>query len=127
MGYDVEFIQIAAADGLPFPVPDAEAKKLLKKPAAFKDTAEVRELLLKLPGTKAGQGDAVDYVGQGLNYAKFTVKKDRIHVENNCGPKELLKIHGHLAAQLPNLFILDVQSGQLHTAKSLQEWWARPL
>ncbi len=127
MGYDVEFIQLPSADGLKFPVPDADAKKLLKKATSFKDTAKVRDLLLKLPGAKAGKGDAIDYVGQGLNYARFTVKKDRIHVENNCGPRELLKIHEHLIAQLQNLCILDVQSGQLHTAKSLQEWWAKPL
>ena len=127
MGYDVEFIQLASAEGLKFPVEAPQAAKLVKKPAGIGEPAVVRELLLAIPGAKAGPGDAVDYIGKGLNYARLTVKPDRIHVENNCGPKELLKIHEHLSAKLPKLLIHDLQSGQLHTARSLQEWWAKPL
>ena len=127
MSYDVEFVRLGSVDGIDFPLAQAAAEKALKKPAAIGEPAAVRSWLLTLPGAKAGPGEAIDYIGQGLNYARLTVKPDRIHVENNCGPKELLKIYEHLNAKFPNLVIHDLQSGQVHTAKSLQEWWARPL
>jgi hypothetical protein len=121
VSYDVELVQLPSLNGIKFPVAQADTAKLLKKPSPFKDPKSIRESLLALEGAKAGPKDAVDY------FARLTVKPDRVFVENNCGPKELLKIHEHLAAQLPNLVIFDLQSGQLHSRKSLEEWWARPL
>jgi hypothetical protein len=127
VSYDVELVQLPSLEGIKFPVAKADTAKLLKKPLAFKDPKSVRELLLALSGAKAGPQDAVDYVGKGLNFARLTVKSDRVFVENNCGPRELFIIHQHLAAKFPNLVILDLQSGQVHSCKSLEEWWARPL
>src|SRR5436190_16040303 len=83
VGYDVEFIRLPSPNGLKFPVESAEAHKLLKKPAGIGEPAEVRELLLSLAGAKPGPDDTVDYIGSGLNYARLTIKPDRIHVENN--------------------------------------------
>jgi hypothetical protein len=127
LGYDVEFVLAPSTQGLKFPMEPAQAAKLLKKPAGIGEPAQVRDLLLALSGAKPGPGESIDYIGQGLNYARLTVKPDRIHVENNCGPRELLKIHEHLAGKFPSILIHDLQSGHLHTAKSLQEWWAKPL
>lgn len=127
MSYDVELVQLPSLEGIKFPVAKADTAKLLKKPTAFKDPKAVRELLLALTGAKEGPDKAVDYMGKGLNFARLTVKPDRVFVENNCGPKELIKIHEHIAAKFPNLVIHDLQSGQLHSRKSLEEWWARPL
>jgi hypothetical protein len=127
LGYDVELIQIPAEPGLNFPVEAVQAKALLKKASPFASAAAVREALLKIAGCKAGPGEAVDFIGRGLSYARFTIKPDRIHVENNCSAKELLKVHEELAQTWPDLRILDVQSKQLHSPQSFAAWWAKPL
>jgi hypothetical protein len=127
LGYDVEFVRLPSTAGLKFPVDATQTEKLLKEPAGIGEPSEIRALLLSLPGAKPGPEDTIDYIGAGLNYARLAVKPDRIHIENNCGPKELLKIHEHLSAKLQNLLIHDLQSGQLHTAESLKEWWSKPL
>lgn len=127
MGYDVDFVTVPSLKELTLPLKDDAAKKALKKPEPFKDAAQIKAALLKLEGAKPGPGEAIDYVGKGFNYARLTVHADRVHVENNCGPRELLKIYDHVAAQVPNLAILDLQSGQLHSRQSLEEWWSKPL
>ncbi len=88
---------------------------------------EVRTALLGLPGAKPGPAEAIDYLGQGLSYAKLYVRATAIHVDNNLNSKELLKIYSHLLGALPDLLILDLQNGRLHDAASYAEWWSRPL
>lgn len=127
MGYDLELIRITEEAGLVFPVESGAARKLLSKPAPLGDPAKAREALLKIPGCRPGSGDAVDFIGRGLSYARFTVKPDRIHVDNNCSARELLKVHEELARTWPDLRILDVQSKQLHSPESFAAWWAKPL
>ena len=127
MSYDVRFVQVSLPPGIEPPVGGAAAQEALKSATPIEDTAGVRELLLKVEGSRPGPNDAVDYVGRGLNNARLYVRREGIHVENNCGPRELLKIYSELSKQLPNLYILDLQSEQLHDARSLEAWWSRPL
>lgn len=127
MSYDVRFVQVPLPAGAEFPVAGAEAQAALKSATPIRDTAGIRELLLKVEGSRPGPNDAVDYVGRGLNNARMYVRPEGIHVENNCGPRELLKIYSELGRQLPNLYIFDLQSEQLHDARSLEAWWSRPL
>jgi hypothetical protein len=127
MGYDVDFVQLDVPPGTALPVEGASAKKLLKGRRPLTDTVAARAALLKVQGSKPGPNDAVDYVGAGLNYARLFIRPDAIHVENNCGVRELLKIYDTLKAALPGLLILDLQSGIVHDGASLQQWWARPL
>jgi hypothetical protein len=123
----VEFVLIPAPPKRPFPVDAAEAERLLASAAGIGDPAKVREALLKVKGCRPGPADSVDYVGAGLSYARLFVRDKAIHVENNCGPRDLLKLYEALRKTHPGLLILDVQSRQLHTAESLREWWAKPL
>lgn len=127
MGYDLEFVQIPQPAGLSFPLGGPHAEALISQATPIADPAPVRAALLKVPGCRPGPGDAVDYLGRGLSYARFTIQANRVHVENNCSASELLKVHAQLAAALPGLLIHDLQSRQLHTPESYAAWWARPL
>ncbi len=127
MSYDVEFVKVDVPSGTPFPVSPQEADKLVKRRQALPDSGKLRKRLMELNGAKPGPDQAIDYVGNGLNYARFFVEKDRIRVENNCGVPELLKIYEALRNDCPGLAIYDIQSRQLHNAKSLLAWWSRPL
>lgn len=127
MSYDVQLIQVPVPPKTSFPLDESGAKKLMKDRLKFDEPTVVRELLLKMDGCREGPDKSVDFVGRALSYARFVVKKDLIHVENNCGPKELLKIYGELLKQFPKLLILDLQSHQLHNAASFEQWWSRPL
>ena len=127
MGYDVEFVQVAIEKGTSFPVAADIAKKLLIKTVPFKDPAAVTQLLSGLEGAKPGPAGAIDYLAKGLNYARFTVQADRMHVENNLNCMELLRVFEKLRPRYPALLILDVQSGQLHDVASFKAWWSKPL
>jgi len=127
VGYDVQFVQIPATVKVSFPVDADRAKVLLEKAQGLEDPDAVRSALLELEGCRPGPGDAVDYLGPGLNYARLFVRNDVVHVENNCSARELLKIYGKVVALQPALLILDLQSRQLHNAESYREWWSRPL
>jgi hypothetical protein len=127
LGYNVEFIQIAPQNGMTFPVGPAQSEALVRQAVPIANPAAVREVLLNVKGCKPGLDDGIDFVGQGLSYARFFILEDRIHVENNCSAKELIKVHGQLAELLPGLLILDLQNRQLHDAPSFAAWWAKPL
>ena len=127
MGYDVQFIQIDVSSKTSFPVEEGKANKLLSRAGAFDDPEAVRAMLLEIEGCRPGPGDAVDFLGRGLSHARFFVKDEAIHVENDCSAGDLLKIFKRLAEDHPNLLILDLQSKQLHSPTSFAEWWARPL
>lgn len=127
MGYDVEFVQIAAPANTKFPVTGPDSNALLKKRSRLVDPQGLRTALLKLQGCRGGPGPAIDYNGAGLNYARLLIHEDRIFVENSCGARDLLKIYRHLLGVCPDLLILDLQSRQLHDADSLEQWWSRPL
>ena len=127
MGYDVEFVQIRLSSKVVFPVDAAEGKKLRARAASFNDPNAVRKALLEIPGCRPGPGEAIDYVGRGLNCARLSIRQDAIHVENNCNARELLKLHEVLTRSYPDLLLVDLQSQQLHSAASFAEWWSRPL
>jgi hypothetical protein len=127
VGYDVELVQVESPAGTRFPTSVESAKILLKKTTPLKDPATITQILSSLKGAKPGRGGTIDYVGKGLSYARFTVGKDRVHVDNNLNCAELLKVYDTLQAAAPNLLILDLQSGQLHDSTSYREWWAKPL
>jgi len=127
VSYDVQLIQVTVPAKTSFPLDEGQSKTLLKSRLKFDKPAAVRELLLKIEGCRSGPDESVDFVGRALSYARFFVKDDMIHIENNCGPKELLKIHSQLVKKYPKLFIFDLQSGQLHNAASFEQWWSRPL
>ena len=127
MGYDVEFLQIPVPPGLNFPVAAETAKSLRSNVISFDDVERLRAELHSLEGCRPGPKKTVDYLGRGLNYARLTVKKNRIHVENNASVPELLKIYRQLAEKYPTLVILDLQNQQLHDADSFSRWWAKPL
>lgn len=127
MGYDIEMIPMRLPSETKFPVEPAAASKLIAQSAMAMDAKAVREALLKIPGCKPGPDDSVDYLGAGLSYARMHVKPKAVHIENNCGPKDLLKIQAGLAEVVGPMFILDLQSGQLHDSTSFAQWWAKPL
>ena len=127
MSYDVQFIQVPVPPKTSFPLEESGAKKLMKDRLKFDDLPAVRELLLTIDGCREGPDESIDFLGRALSYARLIVKKDMIHIENNCGPKELLKIFGVLEKQFPKLLIFDLQSHQLHNAGSFEQWWSRPL
>ena len=127
MSYDIDFVQVALDKGVSCPIDAASTKKLLKKTAPFKDAAAVAKLLGGLKGAKPGPAGAIDYLAKGLSYARFTVAKDRVHVDNNLNCAEILKVYEKLKAAYPLLLIFDLQSGQLHDAASYKEWWSKPL
>ena len=127
MGYDVEFLQIPVPPGITFPVAAETAKSLRGNAIPFDDVESLRAELLNIEGCRPGPAKTVDFFGRGLNYARFTVKKNRIHVENNASIPELLKIYRGLSDKYPTMVILDTQSQQLHDADSFSKWWAKPL
>jgi hypothetical protein len=127
VGYDVEFVQVAMEKGTSFPIAAEAAGKLLKKAVPFKDPAAVTQFLSGLEGAKPGPAGAIDYLAKGLNYARFTVQADRVHVENNLNCSELLRVYENLRAKYSALLVLDVQSGQLHDVASYKAWWSKPL
>src|SRR5688572_6806433 len=120
-------MQIPVPADTSFPIDEARAQTLLKNRQKFNDLKAVRELLLKIEGCRWGPEESVDFLGRGLSYARLFVKDDMIHIENNCGAKELLKIYGELVKTFPDLLIFDLQSKQLHNAASFEQWWSRPL
>ena len=127
MGYDVEFIRVSAPCEMTFSAGADESKALLSRAKPFEDAEGVRSQLLDIEGCRPGPDDSIDYVGSGLSYARLTVKATAIHVENNCGSRDLLKVFNALAKSFPALLIVDLQSGQLHDAASFEKWWNRPL
>ena len=127
MGYDVEFVQVTVGPEAVFPLAPALASGLLANAERFEPEETVRTTLLELDGAREGPDDTVDYLGKGLNYARLCVRKKAIHVDNNLNASELLKIYGKLLDRYPSLLILDLQSGQLHSAASYADWWSRPL
>ncbi|MHC4444218.1 MAG: hypothetical protein ACYTF1_24910 [Planctomycetota bacterium] len=127
MGYDVQFIQIPVPVDISFPVNADHMEELMSSPIVFDSLNKTKKKLLELKGTRPGPDETVDYIGNGMNYARLFVKKEIIHVENNCGAKELLNIYHHLLKVYPALLIYDLQSKQLHNAISYEEWWSRPL
>ncbi len=127
MGYDVEFIQLTVPPETAFPVEPRQTAMMIRKAAPFADPDAVSAALLKLEGCRPGPKGTIDYLGKGLNYARLSPRKDRIHVENNCSAADLLKIHAQLQKLYPTLLIVDLQSKQLHSAESYKAWWAKPL
>jgi hypothetical protein len=127
VGYDVDFIQIPSQPALTFPVEPGRAQRLPQQALPITDPVAVREALLNVKGSKPGPDNSIDFVGRGLSYARFSIRTDRIHVENNCSPNELLKVHSRLSELIPGLLIYDLQSRQLHNAESFAAWWAKPL
>jgi hypothetical protein len=127
LGYNVEFIQIPPQPGVTFPIGAGQSETLVRQAMPLADSAAVREALLDMEGCKPALDDGIDFVGRGLSYARFFVRRDRIHVENNCSAGELIKVHTRLAELLPGLLIFDLQSRKLHDAASFAAWWAKPL
>ncbi len=105
----------------------AQAEVLVRLATPIVDPVAVRDAILNVRGCRPGPGEAIDFVGRGLSYARFYILKDRVRVENNCSPGELIKVHGQIAYLLPGLLIFDLQSRQLHDAASFAAWWAKPL
>lgn len=127
MGYDVEFVRIKVSGKVKFPVESAESGQHLQESIAFGKVADVRGLLLAIEGCREGPENTIDFMGQGLSYARLSVGRKGIHVDNNCSARELLKLFGELKKTFPELLIHDLQSNCLHTAESFTEWWSRPL
>ncbi|MBI4581472.1 MAG: hypothetical protein HY718_17350 [Planctomycetes bacterium] len=127
MGYDIELIVMNPAAGTTFPVEPAAADKLIVQAALSLDADAVRTALLAVSGARPGPEGAVDYVGPALGYARLTVKPKAVHVDNNCSPKELLRIQAALTKAIGTVFIRDLQSRQLHDADSFMNWWTKPL
>jgi len=127
VGYDIEFVAFKPAAGTDFPMEAGPASKLVEQSGVDLDADAVKRALLDVEGCKAGPEGSIDYLGSGLSYARLTLKSGSIHVENNCGAKDLLKLHSALEQRLGPVFILDLQSGRLHDAQSFSRWWARPL
>ncbi len=126
MGYDLEFIQAETDPGLSFPL-QGDAAATARKNSRPVDADDIREALLALEGCRPGPGKTVDFLGKGLNYARFDMKPKAIHVDNNCGAAELLRVYEHLRGVCPDLLIVDLQSGHVHDSASFQQWWSRPL
>jgi hypothetical protein len=127
VGYDVELIQIPPMQGVTLPLEGADAKASLSRALKMPGATPVREMLLAIEGCRPGPGESVDFLGKGLNYARLTPREKSIHLENNCGAAELIRIYNHLIDKLPGLLIHDLQSGQVHDAASFERWWSRPL
>ena len=127
MSYDIDFVQVTLDKDVSCPIDAVSAKTLVKKTVPFKDAAVVAKLIGGIEGAKPGPGGSIDYLAKGLSYARFTVEKDRVHVDNNLNCAEILKVYEMLKAAYPLLLIFDLQSGQLHDAASYKEWWSRPL
>lgn len=124
MSYDVEFVQIPLGPEMKPPV---AAETLLDEAMPFDDAGAIRTMLIEMDGCKPGPDDSIDFMGRGLNYARFKFNPKAIYVENNCGAPELLKIYEQLLERFPTLLIHDLQSGKLHNTESFRQWWQRPL
>ena len=127
MGYDVQFVQVPASPEATFPIDERTASGLLEQKHAFGDSAQLRKKLLGMEGTKPAPKDGIDFLGRGLSYARFFIRDDAIHVENNCSARDLLNIYHAILADHPSLLILDLQSRKLYDADSFLAWWNRPL
>jgi hypothetical protein len=127
VGYDVELIQVAIGNECSFPITAEHFDRGEAGIEPFDSVEDICTSLLRLEGARPGPDETVDYLGQGLNHARFQVRPKAIHVENNLNAVELLKIYKHLLAICPRLLIHDLQSGQLHDAASFADWWTRPL
>jgi hypothetical protein len=127
LGYDVEFIQVPTPRGTKFPVDADRAVDFMANVIGFDDPGLIREKLLDLDGARQGPEDAVDYLGQGMSYARIFVKDNVIFVENNCSARELLGIYEEMSKMFPSLLIYDLQSKQLHDSESYMAWWCKPL
>lgn len=127
VGYDIEFVLLKLTQETRFAVDAAQAAGLIAQAAQPFDAAVVRNALLAVPGCKPGPQDSIDYLGSGMSYARLTVKPKSVHVENNCGLKDVIKLQSALTQALGAVFIHDLQSGQLHDADSFTQWWAKPL
>ena len=128
MGYDVQFIQVDPSAKATFPIDGDSAEKLCAKATPFTDLNAIRETLLASDGFRPGpEADAVDFMGKGLSYARLFVRAEAIHIENNANARDLLAIYHQLRVHSPTLVILDLQTKQLHDAKSFSAWWSRPL
>lgn len=127
MGYDIELISLKLPADASLPVEPGMSATLVSKSAQALDATAVREALLAIPGCKPGPDDSIDYLGAGLSYARLRIKPKAVHVENNCGPKDVLKLHAGLQQRIGPVLILDLQSGQLHDPDSFAQWWAKPL
>ena len=126
MGYDIEFIVLKLPAGISLPIDAKQAAKLLAAAQAL-DAVAVREVLLAIPGCKAGPEESIDYLGSGLSYARLTIRPKAIHVDNNCGLKDLLILQAAIAQAFGSAYIRDLQSGQLHDMDSYTKWWQKPL
>jgi hypothetical protein len=127
VGYDIEFIAMARPADAGMPIEPGAAAGLIARSAATLDADAVKTTLLATPGCKPGPEGSIDYLGSGLSYARLTVRARAVHVENNCGAKDILKLQAALEKTLGPVFILDLQSRQLHDGASFAQWWARPL
>jgi hypothetical protein len=127
VGYDIELISLELPAGTKLPVQAEAAARMVAKSAAALDAAAVREALLAIAGCKPGPDDSIDYLGSGLSYARLRIKAKAVHVENNCGAKDIARIQAGLAKAVGPVFIRDLQSGELHDADSFAQWWAKPL
>lgn len=127
MSYDVEFISIDLPDKMSFPIEADKAQKLVTKTTPLPPHEKVADRLMRLEGCKPGPGDSIDFMGKVLNYARLTIKGDRIHLENNCNPTELLKLYEAVREVCPHVVIRDLQTRQLHDPESWKAWWSRPL
>ncbi|UCD29659.1 MAG: hypothetical protein JSV03_04035 [Planctomycetota bacterium] len=127
MGYDVQFIQMTVPSDISFPINADNAEEFLSNPVPFDNPETVGKKLLEIEGARPGPEKTIDYLGKGMSYARLFIETETIHVENNCGAGDLLKIYNHLLKTYPALLIFDLQSKQLHNASSYEEWWTSPL
>ncbi len=127
MGYNVEFIQVPLPPDLEPPIQAQTARSLMENALPFEDPHAVQKVLLNMEGCKPGPENSIDFLGRGLNYARLTIHEKTVHVENNCGAPELLKLFNHVADKYPSLMIYDLQNKQLHNANSFTQWWQKPL
>ncbi len=127
MSYDVEFISIKLPAKTTFPVEAEQARKLIEKTEPLPEAKKVNACLLKVKGCKPGPDDSIDFMGNVLNFARLCVKEDRVFLENNCNPGELLKLYEAVREACPHIVIRDLQTEQLHDPDSWKAWWTRPL
>jgi hypothetical protein len=127
VGYDVELVQLTVEPEGAFPLSADQASSGEDAYQPFASVEQVRNKLLELEGARSGPDASVDYLGRGLNHARFVVTREGIHVDNHLNATELVKVYTHLKQSYPALLIRDLQSGQLHNAASYAEWWTRPL
>lgn len=127
MGYDVAFVQIDVPEGTTFPVTGSEASDLVARAEPIADIDAVKEALCQQEGCKPGPDDTIDFLGKRLGYARLRFREKDVYIENNCNAKDLLSLHEVFQPFVSGLYILDLQTGQLHDPESYRSWWARPL